>query len=179
MYSNVRSNSFLLSSRLLPISHMSRFTTCWRTVNISAPNVSTAAMRAATLMVGHGPRPWSQPGLPHSTPPWPHSRPSRSPDRYWAAGAFHQPGAGRWANSPQLDRAISRNDRLLHRFRYGTFVVRREDDLQFVSAVCCMHLKSKNAESLVMAHVEVCQPNKREIRDDSSKMMEVSRVLAR
>ena len=46
--------------RFLPISHMSRFTTSRRTVNIFAANVSTAAMRAATLMVGHGPRPWSQ-----------------------------------------------------------------------------------------------------------------------
>jgi hypothetical protein len=32
-----------------------------------------------------------------------------------------------------------------------------------------MRLKSKNAESLVMAHVEVGQPSKREIRDDSPK----------
>ena len=60
MYCNVRSNSLLLSSRLLPISHISRFTTSSRTFNISAANVSTAAMRAATLIVGHGPRPWSQ-----------------------------------------------------------------------------------------------------------------------
>ena len=42
-----------------------------------------------------------------------------------------------------------------------------------------MQLKSKNAESLVMAHVEVRQPSKREIRDDSPKLVDVSRVLAR
>src|SRR5580704_5747980 len=53
MYCNVRSNS-------LPLSHISRFTTSWRTINISAANVSTAAMRADTLIVGHVPRPWSQ-----------------------------------------------------------------------------------------------------------------------
>src|SRR5580704_1438171 len=57
MYRNVRSNSLLLSLKLLPISHISRFTTSSRTLNISAANVSTAAMRDATLMVGHGPRP--------------------------------------------------------------------------------------------------------------------------
>src|SRR5260370_38236669 len=42
-----------------------------------------------------------------------------------------------------------------------------------------MHLKRKSAELLVMAHVEVWQPSQREIRDDSPKLVEVSRVLTR
>jgi len=78
-----------------------------------------------------------------------------------------------------LDHPVSRNDRMLHRFRNRPFFIRREDYLQFFSAVRCMHLKSKNAESLVMAHVKICQPRKREIGDDSPKLVEVSLVLAR
>jgi hypothetical protein len=46
--------------------------------------------------------------------------------------------------------------------------MRREDDLQFFSAVRYILLESKNFESLVMAQLVVFKPRKREIRDDSA-----------
>lgn len=73
----------------------------------------------------------------------------------------------------------SMNEYLLQRLRYSLFVIRWEDDLQFFAAVHCMHFESKNFESLVMAQVEVCKSGKREIRDDSAELVQVSSVLAR
>jgi hypothetical protein len=42
-----------------------------------------------------------------------------------------------------------------------------------------MHLESKNAKSLVMADVEVGEPDKREIGNDSSELVYVSTVKPR
>jgi hypothetical protein len=57
--------------------------------------------------------------------------------------------------------------------------MRREDDLQFFSAVRYILLESKNFESLVMAQLVVFKPRKREIRDDSAELVQVFSVLAR
>ena len=59
MYSTVRSNSFAESARLLPISHMIRRTTGSRCATICRTKSCMQAMRSATVMVGHWPRPLS------------------------------------------------------------------------------------------------------------------------
>ena len=58
-YWTVRSNSFSESARVLPISHMRRRTDSSRTFSMPATKARTASTRAPTLIVGHGPRPWS------------------------------------------------------------------------------------------------------------------------
>ena len=59
MYSTVRSNSFSESARLLPISHMSSRTTSSRAACIRLAKPCMQAIRSATAMVGHAPRPES------------------------------------------------------------------------------------------------------------------------
>ena len=49
------------------------------------------------------------------------------------------------------------SEHLLHNSRYGFFVINREDDLQFFTAVHCMHLESKDIESFVLGQLEVSQ----------------------
>jgi hypothetical protein len=68
---------------------------------------------------------------------------------------------------------------LPHRLRYCLFVISWEDDLQLFSTVPCMRLERKNAESLVVAQVEVFQARRREIGDDGAERVQVSGVLAR
>jgi hypothetical protein len=68
---------------------------------------------------------------------------------------------------------------LLHRLRYCLFVISREDNFQFFSAVPRQCLERKNAESLLMAYVEVAQAPQGEIRDDGAEGVQVSGVLAR
>ena len=58
---------------------------------------------------------------------------------------------------------------VLHRLRYGYFVIRRKDDLEFFSAVCCMHLESKDAQAFLMAHMKVFEPKSGNERNDSPK----------
>ena len=58
-------------------------------------------------------------------------------------------------------------------------MIRREDDLQFFSAVRCMHLESKDAESLVMTYLEACQPGTREICNDCSPKVRLREYFVR
>ena len=93
MYWTVRSNSFSLSARLLPISHMSSRTVSSRTVLIRAANASSASALSPTRMVGQRPRPWSHACWAEESAPRAASLSSR------AAGP-----SGRWAAPPAPSR---------------------------------------------------------------------------
>ena len=56
----------------------------------------------------------------------------------------------------ELDgRAACAREHLLHDFRYSSFVISGEDDLQLFFAVNCVDLESENIESFVLGQLEI------------------------
>jgi hypothetical protein len=70
------------------------------------------------------------------------------------------------------------NEHLLHRLRYSLFVMMREDDLQFFSAVRYIsgEQELRIARDDSIGSLQAAQAG---IRDDSAELVQVSSVLAR